>query len=72
MSADILSATLELRRFLFASVYENEVATAEFGKARKSSGACGRKCGSDRPSFWTCESSRPRDWTWRPRTSSRA
>jgi dGTPase len=33
MSDHILSATLELRRFLFASVYENEVATAEFGKA---------------------------------------
>jgi dGTPase len=33
MSDRILSATLELRRFLFASVYENEVATAEFGKA---------------------------------------
>jgi dGTPase len=33
MSEGMLSATLELRRFLFASVYENEVATAEFGKA---------------------------------------
>jgi dGTPase len=33
MSDDMLAATLDLRRFLFASVYENDVATAEFGKA---------------------------------------
>ena len=33
MSEDVLGATLELRAFLFAAVYENEVATAEFGKA---------------------------------------
>jgi dGTPase len=33
MSDDVLQATLELRRFLFASVYENQEATAEFGKA---------------------------------------
>jgi dGTPase len=33
MSEDVLQATLDLRTFLFASVYENEVATAEFGKA---------------------------------------
>jgi dGTPase len=33
MSAEVLDATLELRRFLFAAVYENEAATAEFKKA---------------------------------------
>jgi dGTPase len=33
MSDAVLQATLELRSFLFASVYENDVATAEFGKA---------------------------------------
>ena len=33
MSEDVLRATLALRTFLFASVYENSVATAEFHKA---------------------------------------
>ncbi len=33
MSDEILQATLDLRTFLFAKVYENDVATAEFGKA---------------------------------------
>jgi dGTPase len=33
MSDAMLEATLGLRSFLFASVYENETATAEFGKA---------------------------------------
>jgi len=33
MSPDVLGATLELRTFLFAAVYENEAATAEFKKA---------------------------------------
>jgi dGTPase len=33
MSESMLQATLDLRSFLFASVYENDVATAEFGKA---------------------------------------
>ena len=33
MSDRVLEATLELRSFLFESVYENDVATAEFGKA---------------------------------------
>ncbi|HXG88638.1 MAG TPA: deoxyguanosinetriphosphate triphosphohydrolase [Vicinamibacterales bacterium] len=33
MSEGVLDATLGLRTFLFESVYENEVATAEFGKA---------------------------------------
>ena len=33
MSDNILQATVDLRSFLFASVYENEVATAEFKKA---------------------------------------
>ncbi len=33
MSEPILQATLELRSFLFAAVYENDVATAEFKKA---------------------------------------
>jgi dGTPase len=33
MSDDVLSATLELRKFLFTAVYENESATAEFKKA---------------------------------------
>ena len=33
MSNDILQATIGLRSFLFETVYENEVATAEFGKA---------------------------------------
>jgi dGTPase len=33
MSAEVLDATLELRKFLFAAVYENEAATAEFKKA---------------------------------------
>jgi dGTPase len=33
MSNEILAATLDLRRFLFEAVYENEAATAEFRKA---------------------------------------
>jgi dGTPase len=33
MSDRVLDATLQLRTFLFDSVYENDVATAEFGKA---------------------------------------
>ena len=33
MSDEILNATLELREFLFAAVYENPLATAEFQKA---------------------------------------
>ncbi len=33
MSPDVLEATLELRKFLFATVYENDTATAEFKKA---------------------------------------
>ena len=33
MSAEVLEATLDLRTFLFAAVYENEAATAEFSKA---------------------------------------
>ena len=33
MSDDVLGATLELRKFLFTAVYENESATAEFKKA---------------------------------------
>jgi dGTPase len=33
MSDEILHATVELRSFLFASVYENDIATAEFKKA---------------------------------------
>ena len=33
MSSEVLEATLELRKFLFAAVYENEAATAEFKKA---------------------------------------
>src|SRR5688500_11428820 len=33
MSSEVLEATLELRSFLFAAVYENDVATAEFKKA---------------------------------------
>jgi dGTPase len=33
MSADVVAATLDLRAFLFAAVYENESATAEFKKA---------------------------------------
>jgi dGTPase len=33
MSDEVLQATLDLRTFLFAQVYENDIATAEFGKA---------------------------------------
>ena len=33
MSADVLDATLAMRRFLFEAVYENDVATGEFKKA---------------------------------------
>jgi dGTPase len=33
MSERVLEATLGLREFLFESVYENDIATAEFGKA---------------------------------------
>jgi dGTPase len=33
MSDEVLNATLDLRRFLFTAVYENESATAEFKKA---------------------------------------
>jgi dGTPase len=33
MGEAVLQATLDLRQFLFTSVYENQIATAEFGKA---------------------------------------
>ena len=33
MSNEVLEATLDLRKFLFAAVYENDAATAEFKKA---------------------------------------
>jgi dGTPase len=33
MGDEVLDATLELRRFLFETVYENEISTAEFKKA---------------------------------------
>ena len=33
MSGDVLQAMLDLRSFLFAAVYENTIATAEFKKA---------------------------------------
>jgi dGTPase len=33
MSEDVLDAMLELRAFMFEAVYENQAATAEFGKA---------------------------------------
>jgi dGTPase len=33
MTAPVLDAMLDLRAFLFASVYENELSTAEFKKA---------------------------------------
>ncbi len=33
MSAPVLGAMMELRRFLFGAVYENQIATAEFKKA---------------------------------------
>jgi dGTPase len=33
MSDEVLDATLAMRAFLFEAVYENEAATAEFGKA---------------------------------------
>jgi dGTPase len=33
MSPEVLEATLGLRRYLFDAVYENSIATAEFGKA---------------------------------------
>jgi dGTPase len=33
MSGEVLDATLAMRSFLFAAVYENEIATAEFKKA---------------------------------------
>ena len=33
MSGEVLEATLALRSFLFAAVYENETATTEFQKA---------------------------------------
>jgi dGTPase len=33
MSPDVLDAMLALRTFMFDAVYENQVATAEFGKA---------------------------------------
>ncbi|HEY6509339.1 MAG TPA: deoxyguanosinetriphosphate triphosphohydrolase [Vicinamibacterales bacterium] len=34
MSPEVLAATLQLRAFLFEAVYENDVATAEFKKAK--------------------------------------
>ena len=34
MSDSVLEALLELRSFLFEAVYENQIATAEFGKAK--------------------------------------
>ncbi|MBA3269733.1 MAG: deoxyguanosinetriphosphate triphosphohydrolase [Acidobacteria bacterium] len=51
MTDEILAATLALRTFLFASVYENEVATAEFAKAEGILGG-----------LWDKVRQRPRDY----------
>lgn len=48
MSAEVLEATLELREFLFATVYENPDATVEFRKARGILGGLWEKVG-ERP-----------------------
>jgi len=50
MSDGVLEATLALREFLFGAVYENVVATAEFGKAESILGASGRRCARGRRS----------------------
>ncbi len=51
MSDDVLGAMLELRDFLFAAVYENDIATAEF---RKASGILG--------GLWEKVRERPREF----------
>jgi dGTPase len=43
MSDAVLEATLALRTFLFAAVYENQVATAEFAKAESILGGLWQK-----------------------------
>ena len=48
MSPPVLAAMLELRTFLFAAVYENELATSEFGKAAGVLGGLWQKV-HDRP-----------------------
>ena len=50
MTDDVLRETLALRQFLFRSVYENEVSTAEFRKASDILGALWEKV-RERPEF---------------------
>jgi dGTPase len=49
MSNDVLQATLSMRAFLFDAVYENDIATAEFGKATDILGGLWQKV-RERPS----------------------
>ena len=45
MGADVLEATLALREFLFEALYENEISTGEFKKARGILGGLWEKVG---------------------------
>ncbi len=51
MSEPVLQALLDLRAFLFAPVYENETATAEFAKATGILGGLWEKV-RERPDAW--------------------
>ena len=88
MSSGVLTATVELREFLFEAVYDNEATTAEFrkcpcpkrGSHRSSRRTCPRTCRSPRArgtsicaSTSFCSRCRPRRHrTPRPRTRSRS
>lgn len=69
MSEPVLQALLDLRAFMFAHVYENDVATAEFAKATGILGASGRRSGSSQAPGWTRARSNGRGWMRLPGTS---
>ena len=63
MSEAVLQATIELRSFLFAAVYENARRRPSSRRPPAFSGGSGRRCGSSRSGSWTCARSRRRGST---------
>ena len=72
MSEPVLDALLDLRAFMYAAVYENELSTAEFKKAAGILAGCGRSCGSGPTSSSTGGHCGARALTPRRATSWRA
>ena len=74
MSEPFSKAPLELRSFLFEAVYENEVATAEFGKAEGILGGLWEKVRQRPEEFLDLRTvdAGPKAWMWPRRISSPA